>query len=463
MEGFSNTNNERVYQPSEDQNPNKNIMLPPQPENPSRTKGNFIQNPNINKEFYSSTPVPEDGNPFIKTQNPDYISSNQVRKVYCGKHRDKEIEYYCKLCHSIVCPKCMFLDHNGHELAQLEDVASIIKQNIHDLNKLLMNTKRINEDKRNYIVYLKKETDRLKEVQLKNIDQGFGALIKRMEDKRDSLKEKFQAKYVAESMNMYNKITHIDKFNNDISNIEIVYEELYKFVNKNIDAKVCAKINDISSFISKSIEDLEKIARARGFDKSEAFIKPDLKPLTLNVDKAYEIIGKFNLISSKSEKKGLNQEQKIVDNPVRNRQEMYQPSPIESQNNRNFIKNTGASSSSNNVERMIKGEYDNYEKSSLKNLNFSTKGRRGEFDSQVQIMPEEYTSYDRSPYEEYQEQKSFAEESQNIALKSLPNNFEGGISKNSFNHPEFSDGRKDLKDVERIQQELIQMDIREKQ
>ena len=73
------------------------------------------------------------------------------KKVYCGKHRDKEIEYYCKLCHSIVCPKCMFAEHNGHELAQLEDVTSIIKQNIHDLSKLLMNAKHINEDKRYYI------------------------------------------------------------------------------------------------------------------------------------------------------------------------------------------------------------------------------------------------------------------------------------------------------------------------
>lgn len=181
------------------------------------------------------------------TQNLFLGADGQMgsKKVFCGKHRDKEIEYYCKLCHSIVCPKCMFAEHNGHELAQLEDVTSIIKQNIHDLNKLLMNTKRITEDKRNYIIYLKKEIDRLKEIQLKNIDQGFAALIKRMEDKRDALKEEFKAKYVTESTIMVNKIHILDQFNSDITNIEIVYEELSKFINKNIDAKVCAKINDI--------------------------------------------------------------------------------------------------------------------------------------------------------------------------------------------------------------------------
>ena len=56
-----------------------------------------------------------------------------------------------------------------------------------------------------------------------------------------------------------------------------------KFIDKNNDAKVLTKINDISSFISKSIEDLERIAKSKGLDKSETLIDPTLKPLTLNV------------------------------------------------------------------------------------------------------------------------------------------------------------------------------------
>lgn len=56
-----------------------------------------------------------------------------------------------------------------------------------------------------------------------------------------------------------------------------------KFIEKNNDAKILTKINDISSFISKSIEDLEIIAKKKGFDKTEALIDPNLKPLTLNV------------------------------------------------------------------------------------------------------------------------------------------------------------------------------------
>ena len=71
----------------------------------------------------------------------------------------------------------MFSDYNGHELAQLEDVTNIIKQNIYDLNKLMLNTKRINDDNRQFIEHIKQEIQRLNEQQARNIDKGFNELI----------------------------------------------------------------------------------------------------------------------------------------------------------------------------------------------------------------------------------------------------------------------------------------------
>ena len=88
----------------------------------------------------------------------------------------------------------------------------------------------------------------------------------------------------------------MDQNQEEISNIEIIYDELIKFIEKNNDAKILTKITDISSFISKSIEHLERIAKSKGLDKTEALIDPSLKPLTLNVQKAYEIISKFNMV-----------------------------------------------------------------------------------------------------------------------------------------------------------------------
>ncbi len=74
-----------------------------------------------------------------------------MNRVFCFKHQDKQIEYFCRLCHQLVCPKCMYKDHNGHEFAQLEEVTNVVKQNIGDLQKLLYNTRRINEDNKMFI------------------------------------------------------------------------------------------------------------------------------------------------------------------------------------------------------------------------------------------------------------------------------------------------------------------------
>jgi len=47
--------------------------------------------------------------------------------VFCPRHYDKPIEYFCKLCTMTVCVKCIFDEHNGHELIQIDEMASSLK------------------------------------------------------------------------------------------------------------------------------------------------------------------------------------------------------------------------------------------------------------------------------------------------------------------------------------------------
>ena len=81
-----------------------------------------------------------------------------------------------------------------------------------------------------------------------------------------------------------------------MANIETIYEELNSFIERNSEAKVLSKISDISSFMNKSIEDLEKITKMRGFEKQDLAIDQSLHPMTLNVDKVLSIINKFNMV-----------------------------------------------------------------------------------------------------------------------------------------------------------------------
>ena len=75
----------------------------------------------------------------------------------------------------------------------------------------------------------------------------------------------------------------MDQNSDEVASIEVIYGELFKFVERNTDAKILTRINDISQFISRSIEALERIAKCKGFDKNDIGIDPQLKPLNLNV------------------------------------------------------------------------------------------------------------------------------------------------------------------------------------
>jgi B-box zinc finger len=66
--------------------------------------------------------------------------------VFCPRHFDKPIEYFCKQCSITVCVKCMFDEHNGHDLIQIDEMASSLKQNVMDLQKMLVNAHRLNEE-----------------------------------------------------------------------------------------------------------------------------------------------------------------------------------------------------------------------------------------------------------------------------------------------------------------------------
>ena len=56
------------------------------------------------------------------------------------------------------------------------------------------------------------------------------------------------------------------------------------------------KINDISDFMNKSIEDLERITHVNGIEKQDFQIGESLTPLRLNVDKVFELITRFNML-----------------------------------------------------------------------------------------------------------------------------------------------------------------------
>lgn len=215
----------------------------------------------------------------------------------CPKHSEKAIEYFCRVCQRLVCSRCMFESCNGHELSQLDEVTGIVRRNVADLRSLMESTRTTNDGNVTYIEHKMNEIERMKEQQIYFIEYGFGEVIKKLEEKRDQLKKEFVAKYDAEGVRFNQKLEILDVYNRDQNSIEAIYEDLLRFIERGTDAKILTKINDIQEFVQKSVENLEHISKAKGFDKADTEINPQLKPLSLHVQKVFDLITKFNMFT----------------------------------------------------------------------------------------------------------------------------------------------------------------------
>ena len=86
----------------------------------------------------------------------------------------------------------MYDEHNGHHMLPTKEMSNIVKQNITDLSKMIMNTRRLTEDNLNLLEQAREELHKLLSQQIRNLDIGFGDLIKRLEDKKYEITTNFE-------------------------------------------------------------------------------------------------------------------------------------------------------------------------------------------------------------------------------------------------------------------------------
>ena len=93
-----------------------------------------------------------------------------------------------------------------------------------------------------------------------------------------------------------NKERIISSNNEEISNIETIFNELVQFIDESNDAQVLQKIQDVTTFLHKSFTDLDAITKNQVSQKGEIFIDQSFKPLSLNIRKAMDIVRKFEMM-----------------------------------------------------------------------------------------------------------------------------------------------------------------------
>ena len=98
-------------------------------------------------------------------------------------------------------------------------MANSLKQNVLDLQKMILNSSRLNDENSKLLDQTRDELSRLKYQQLKNIDKGFADLQKKLEEKKQELKNDFEKRFRAQEQRLITKMTLIATNFEEIQNI----------------------------------------------------------------------------------------------------------------------------------------------------------------------------------------------------------------------------------------------------
>lgn len=80
------------------------------------------------------------------------------------------------------------------------------------------------------------------EMQLNNIEDGFAELQRKISEKKVEIIQEFERKYKREEQRLMNKERIITSNNEEIGNIETIFNELVQFIDESNDAQILQKI-----------------------------------------------------------------------------------------------------------------------------------------------------------------------------------------------------------------------------
>ena len=119
---------------------------------------------------------------------------------------------------------------------QIDEMSNSLKQNVIDLRKMLDNSNRLIFENQNLLEQVKEELERLMEIQMNNINDGFAELQRKLEEKKADIMQEFERKYKREEQRLMNKDKIVSSNQEEIKNIEQIFEELVQFIEGSNDA-----------------------------------------------------------------------------------------------------------------------------------------------------------------------------------------------------------------------------------
>ncbi|CDW81240.1 kelch motif family protein [Stylonychia lemnae] len=153
----------------------------------------------------------------------------------------------------------------------------------------------VNEDNILFLRSKLNEIEKLKEIQLKNIDRGFEELIRRLEEKKSNLKNDFVQKYDRERLRLEDTMKPYLIVQNRLDAVKHTYSELSDMLMNKSSAFVLGKIQDVMTKMKQASDTLQDLYIQTDLDKKAIQISENLRPLTINIEKAFKLISQFKI------------------------------------------------------------------------------------------------------------------------------------------------------------------------
>ena len=253
-------------------------------------------NSNQSESMYNSKEEGENeySNEEITEENNISNNNNLNQIEYCTKHKDKEIEFFCQTCTTAVCSKCIFETHNGHHLTLLEDMSTIIKNNVKDFGKILKNLEKVNQDNQSSAENKMDDVDKQKVNQIQIVTKSFEEIIKKIEEKKVLIIEEYNNKYFHEIKRFKKIESCLQNDQIQIERITHINDELTKNLENFSDAKILKKIEEFTSFLHKSAMDIKRLYKTEISLKAELTIDPSMKPTPINTSDLLHLLEKID-------------------------------------------------------------------------------------------------------------------------------------------------------------------------
>lgn len=103
------------------------------------------------------------------------------------------------------------------------------------------------------------EVEKLREIQIKNIDRGFEELIRRLEEKKTSLKSEFMAKYDREKLRLDELMRPFLVIQDRLNAVKHTYTELSEMLKNKTSAFVLGRIQDVMTKMKQASDTLQDL------------------------------------------------------------------------------------------------------------------------------------------------------------------------------------------------------------